>query len=94
MKMEISVELSVAADGGSGAHGVGKFAPDEPMAEADLRLIRILQHRGRLVARTPDEASSVQRLVQAGLVRAVERSEGEVILVLSGYGLRLAQSAH
>jgi len=65
-------------------------AHDEPMAAAELRLIRILQHRGRLVAR----ASSVQRLVQAGLVRAVERPGSEVILVLSGNGLRLAQRAH
>jgi hypothetical protein len=89
--MEISVELPGVVDGGSGAHGV---STDDQMAEAELRLIRILQHRGRLVARAFDEASSVQRLVQAGLVRAVERPGGEVILVLSGDGLRLAHRGH
>lgn len=68
--------------------------PAGPIAEAELRLIRILQHRGRLVARASDRAPSIQRLVQAGLVRAVERPGAEVILVLSGDGLRLAQGAH
>jgi hypothetical protein len=67
-------------------------APGELIADAELRLIRILQHRGRLVARAIDEASSVQRLVQAGLVRAVERPGAEVILVLSGDGHRLARA--
>jgi hypothetical protein len=73
-------------------HAAG--AEDDQIADAELRLIRILQHRGRLVARAFDGAPSVQRLVQAGLVRAVERPGAEVILVLSGDGLRLAQSAH
>ena len=72
----------------------GAGMPDEPMADAELRLIRILQHRGRLVAPAFDERSSAQRLVQAGLVRAIERPGSEVILVLSGEGLRLAQRAH
>jgi len=63
-------------------------------AEDELRLIRILQHRGHLVARSFDEASPIQRLVEAGLVRAVERPGAEVILVLSGDGLRLAQRTH
>ena len=82
--MEISVQSPGAADDRSCAPA------DEPMADAELRLIRILQHRGRLVARAFDEAASVRRLVQAGLVRAVERPGSEVILVLSGDGLRLA----
>lgn len=64
----------------------------EPIADEELRVIRILQHRGRLVVR--DGGSSVQRLVEAGLVRAVERPGAEVILVLSGDGLRLAHWAH
>ena len=64
------------------------------IADAELRLIRILQQRGRLVARASEGAASVQRLVEAGLVRAVERPGAEVILVLSGDGLRLAQRAH
>jgi hypothetical protein len=85
--METSAQSPTASDVHVPAH-------DEPMAAAELRLIRILQHRGRLVARAFDEASSVQRLVQAGLVRAVERPGSEVILVLSGNGLRLAQRAH
>jgi hypothetical protein len=63
----------------------------ELIADAELRLIRILQHRGRLVARAFDEASSVHRLLQAGLVRAVERPGAGVILVLSGDGHRLAR---
>ena len=62
--------------------------------ELDQRVIKILQHRGRLVARALDEASSVKRLVQAGLIRAVERPGSEVILVLSGDGLRLAHRTH
>lgn len=68
--------------------------PDGTIAEAELRLIRILHYRGRLVARASENATSIQRLVKAGLVRAVERPGAEVILVLSGDGLRLAQSAH
>jgi hypothetical protein len=67
-------------------------APGELIADAELRLIRILQHRGRLVARAYDETSSVQRLLQAGLVRAIERPGSEVILVLSGDGHRLARA--
>jgi hypothetical protein len=63
-------------------------------ADDELRLIRILQHRGRLVTRAFDEASPIQRLVEAGLVRAVERPGADVILVLSGDGLRLAQRPH
>jgi hypothetical protein len=82
--MEMSAQSPDAADDRSRA------PPDDQMADAELRLIRILQHRGRLVARGFDETSSIQRLVQAGLVRAVERPGGEVILVLSGDGLRLA----
>jgi hypothetical protein len=68
--------------------------PSPAAADQDLRLIRILQHRGRLVARAVDETSPVRRLVQAGLVRAVERPGTEVILVLSGDGLRLARRTH
>ncbi len=76
------------------ARDTATSSSDEPIADAELRLLRILQHRGRLVARSFDEDSPVQRLVQAGLVRAVERPGAEVILVLSGDGLRLAQSPH
>jgi hypothetical protein len=73
----------------------GAPAPDGLIADAELRLIRILQQRGRLVARPSEGAASVQRLLQAGLVRAVERPGAEeVILVLSGDGLRLAQRTH
>jgi hypothetical protein len=78
--------MEISAQSSSGA--------DALIAEAEFRLIKILQHRGRLVARTFDDAPSMQRLVQAGLVRAVERPGAEVILVLSGDGLRLAQSPH
>jgi hypothetical protein len=81
--MEMSAQSPGAADDRS-------RAPPDEMADAELRLIRILQHRGRLVARGFDETSSIQRLVQAGLVRVVERPGSEVILVLSGDGLRLA----
>ncbi len=73
---------------------ISNQSPDASIADAELRLIRILQHRGRLVARAFDGASSVQRLVQAGLVRAVERPGADVILVLSGDGLRLAHRTH
>ena len=66
----------------------------DEIAEAELRLIKILQHRGRLMARALDEASPVQRLLQAGLVRIVERPGAEGILVLSGDGLRLAHRTH
>jgi hypothetical protein len=63
-------------------------------AEEELRLIRILHHRGRMLARAYDGDSSIQRLVEAGLVRAVEREGAEAILVLSGDGLRVALSCH
>jgi hypothetical protein len=88
--MNITVQTSGAADLQNRAQGqsAGLIADDE------LRVIKILQHRGRLVARALDEASSIKRLVQAGLIRAVERPGGEVILVLSGDGLRLAHRAH
>jgi hypothetical protein len=62
--------------------------------EDELRLIRILHHRGRMLARSYEGDSSIQRLVEAGLIRAVERDGAEAILVLSGDGLRVAQSAH
>jgi hypothetical protein len=74
------------------ADGAAESTPSELIADAELRLIRILQHRGRLVARAFDGAPSVQRLLEAGLVRAVERPGSEVILVLSGDGLRLARA--
>jgi hypothetical protein len=88
--MDITVQSSGAAELRNRAQGqtVALIADD------DLRVIKILQHRGRLVARALDEASSVKRLVQAGLIRAVERPGSEVILVLSGDGLRLAHRTH
>ena len=90
--MDITVQSSDAAELRN-REGQAASRPDELIPD-ELRLIRILQHRGRLLARALDEASPIQRLVQAGLVRAVERPGAEVILVLSGEGLRLAQSAH
>jgi len=92
--METSVQSPGAAGDRNRARDAASSVHNEPIADAELRLIRILQHRGRLIARGVEKDSSVQRLVQAGLVRAVERSGAEVILVLSGDGLRLAQAAH
>jgi hypothetical protein len=83
------------SDQSPGASGVRNNADDAAagqIADAELRLIRILQQRGRLVARAFDGAPTVQRLLQAGLVRAVERPGAEVILVLSGDGLRVARA--
>ena len=91
--MDITVQSSEAAELRN-REGQAVSRPDDLIASDELRLIRILQSRGRLLARAIDEASPIQRLVQAGLVRAVERSGAEVILVLSGDGLRLAQRTH
>jgi hypothetical protein len=91
--MDITVRSSGAAELRD-REGQAVSRPDEPIADAELRLIRILQQRGRLVARAFDEAPSVQRLVQAGLIRAIERPGTDVILVLSGDGLRLAKRGH
>ena len=91
--MDITVQSSDAAELRN-REGQAVSRPDDLIASDELRLIRILQNRGRLVARAVDEDSPIQRLVQAGLVRAVERPGAEVILVLSGDGLRLAQRPH
>ena len=73
---------------------VAELRNRDAIAGDELRLIKILQSRGRLVARALDEASPAHRLVQAGLVRAVGQPGADLILVLSGDGLRLAQRAH
>jgi hypothetical protein len=84
--------ISDQSPGASGVRSHADGAAAEPIADAELRLIRILQHRGRIVARAFDGAPTIQRLLDAGLVRAVERPGADVILVLSGDGLRLARA--
>jgi hypothetical protein len=64
------------------------------LSEDQVRLLKALSHRGSLRERDEERSSVVRTLIGAGLVRAVERPGEDTILVLSGQGVRRAESAH